>query len=293
MLIYADNGLVDPWPLAQIVVQNTEKLAPLVAVQPVYMHPYAVAKIVTTLGLLYRRRVALNMVAGGFRNDLLALGDPTEHDERYTRLIEYTLIIRQLLEGNVVSMDGKYHTVKNLKLTPPLDRELLPPILISGSSSAGMAAAAALDAVAMRYPRPAQFEAEEREALASCSKCGIRIGIVARADHDEAWRKADEFFPSDRRGQLAHKLAMKVSDSVWHKQLSGLAETSEVDERDPYWLVPMQNYQTFCPYLVGNYDEVAEEIARYLTLGFETFIFDVPRSRDELEHVMEVFRRAQ
>ena len=47
MLMYTDNSLVDPWLVAQIVVENTERLMPLVAVQPIYMHPYSVAKLVT------------------------------------------------------------------------------------------------------------------------------------------------------------------------------------------------------------------------------------------------------
>src|SRR2546429_9965363 len=40
MLIYTDNGLVDPWSVAQAVIAHTERLAPLVAGQPTYMHPY-------------------------------------------------------------------------------------------------------------------------------------------------------------------------------------------------------------------------------------------------------------
>ena len=39
ILVYTDNGLVDPWLVAQIILENTETLCPLVAVQPVYMHP--------------------------------------------------------------------------------------------------------------------------------------------------------------------------------------------------------------------------------------------------------------
>ena len=68
---------MDPWLVSQMVVQNTERLCPLVAVQPIYMHPYTVAKMVATLAYLYGRRLYLNMVAGGFKNDLQALDDPT------------------------------------------------------------------------------------------------------------------------------------------------------------------------------------------------------------------------
>src|SRR5690348_1959529 len=63
ILIYSDNSQLDPWFVSQIVIANTKALCPLVAVQPAYMHPYSVAKIISSFGLLYRRRVYLNMVA--------------------------------------------------------------------------------------------------------------------------------------------------------------------------------------------------------------------------------------
>ena len=37
------------------------------------------------------QRLWLNMVAGGFKNDLAALNDDTPHDKRYQRLVEYAL----------------------------------------------------------------------------------------------------------------------------------------------------------------------------------------------------------
>ena len=116
ILVYADNGLVDPWLVSQVILQYTDEICPLIAVQPAYMHPYSVAKMVATLAFLHGRRVCLNMIAGGFKNDLLALDDPTPHDERYDRLAEYTLIIRGLFEEcNPLSFEGKYYRVQNLK----------------------------------------------------------------------------------------------------------------------------------------------------------------------------------
>src|SRR5262244_1630325 len=97
ILVYTDNSTVDPWLVSQIIIQSTEALCPLVAVQPVYMHPYSVAKMVASMGHLYGRRIYLNMVAGGFKNDLEALNDMTPHDRRYDRLIEYTAVIKELL----------------------------------------------------------------------------------------------------------------------------------------------------------------------------------------------------
>jgi alkanesulfonate monooxygenase len=78
---------------------------------------------------------------------------------------------------------------------------------------------------------------------------------------------------------------------VWHKQLSDRGE-GPASQDSPYWLSPMKSYQTFCPYLVGSYSRVAEELRRYIALGFRTWITDIPPSREELAHVMEVFRIA-
>ena len=250
------------------------------------MHPYAAAKKVASFGYLYERKLYLNMLAGGFKNDLIALGDDTPHDDRYVRTTEYTQIIKELLEGKApVNLDGKYYQVKNLKMTPQLPSELLPGILMSGSSEAGLAAARAVGATAVKYPKPPGEEVKQNEPEAP----GVRVGIVAREDSEEAWRVARERFPEDRKGQIAHSLAMKTSDSHWHKQLSELGE--DTSEENPYWLGPFHNYKTFCPYLVGSYDRVASEISRYIDLGFETFILDIPASAEALEHIREVFDR--
>ena len=106
--------------------------------------------------------------------------------------------------------------------------------------------------------------------------------MIARETEAEAWEVAHDRFPDDRRGQIAHALAMRTSDSQWHGQLSSLAEQPSTGA---YWLHPFKNYRTFCPYLVGSYERVGNELARYYELGFTTFIFDVPPSREEFEFI--------
>jgi alkanesulfonate monooxygenase len=290
ILVYTDNGIVDPWLVSQLVIEATEHLRRLVAVQIVYMHPYSVAKMITSLAYLHDRAVDLNMVAGGFRNDLLALGDETEHDDRYERATEYTQIVTGLLRGETVTVDGRWHHVKNLKLTPPLPPELMPNLLISGSSPAGRAAAEQIGALGVRYPKPVD---EEREEVADrpANGVGVRVGVIARETADEAWRIARERFPEDRKGELKHQLAMKVSDSHWHRDLSGREEGGDA-AASPYWLGPFQQGQTFCPYLVGDHGTVGAELGRYVEAGFETFILDIPPSREEIEHTGVAFERA-
>src|SRR5882724_4350028 len=155
ILVFTDNAQLDPWLVSQLIIEATESLCPLVAIQPVYMHPYSVAKMVTSFAHLYGRRLYLNMVAGGFKNDLDALNDPTPHDERYARLLEYTTVIQSLLStADPVSFEGRYYKVNKLKLTPPLPAALMPGLLVSGSSEAGIDAARRLGATAVEYPKP-------------------------------------------------------------------------------------------------------------------------------------------
>ncbi len=288
VLVYTDNSLIDAWLVSQLVIENTTELCPLVAVQPVYMHPYTVAKMVSSYGFLYDRRIYLNMVAGGFKNDLNQLNDPAPHDRRYERMIEYVQIIKQLLGAETgISFEGEFYKVDKLRMTPPLPPGLFPGVFVSGSSEAGLAAAKAMGAVAVKYPKPpGEYENEPPDETIDS---GVRVGVIAREDENEAWSVAYERFPVDRKGELAHQLAMKTSDSVWHKQLSELGATPE---NNPYWLIPFQHYKTFCPYLVGNYSKVATEIARYIALGFTTFILDIPPNEEELYHTGVVFKRA-
>ncbi|MBI5855017.1 MAG: LLM class flavin-dependent oxidoreductase [Nitrospirae bacterium] len=291
ILIYIDNSLANNWALAQVVIENTQRLVPLLAVQPLYMHPFWLAKQIATLGHLYGRRIALNMLAGAFVNDLTELGDHVSHDERYERMTDYTLAVRQLLEADGhVTYKGKYYTLNNVKMKPPLAKELAPIVLMSGASEAGMASARRLGAVAVRYPKPVGYY--EQHPLEDGIEFGTRVGIIAREYEEDAWAIAHARFPVDRRGQLAHQLTTKITDSVWHKDLTALKE-EELTAGYPYWMVPFQNYKTFCPYLVGTYRQVADVVARYIAVGFKIFITDIPPDKEELFHQKIVFELAK
>jgi len=232
ILVYTDNSIVDSWQVAQIIIRATHSLSPLVAVQPVYMHPYSVAKIVSSLAFLYGRRVYLNMVAGGFKNDLIALNDQTPHDARYARLVEYTTIIQRLTEGKPVSYEGQFYTVKGLSLNPKVPAELRPGVLVSGSSPAGLEAAQEMGALAVRYPEPP--DRKEAQLTPEMGPCGLRVGIVTRPTEQHAWTVAIDRFPEDRQGQLTRQLATKVSDSAWHKSLHGIGqENQDVADNQP------------------------------------------------------------
>jgi alkanesulfonate monooxygenase len=289
MLVFSDNSQLDPWMVTQAIVGATRRLRPLVAVQPAYMHPYSVAKMVSSIAFLYGRRLHLNMVTNGLRNELAALSDPSASDDRYVRLLEYATIVQKLLRtAGPVTYDGRYTKVAILKLTPALPAEFVPEMLVPGYSEAGLAAARELQATAIEYPMPAAECAPAADGVAR----GMRIGIIARRVDAEAWSVARARYPENRAAHVNPALAVKVSGSSWDSQFSRAAAAVEPRWDNLYWLAPCTQYKASCPYLVGSYDRVAKEIARYVELGYRTFILETPASQEEIQHAGIVFERA-
>lgn len=265
----------------------------MVAVQPVLRHPFDVARAISSFSFQYGRQVDLNPVTGGFAGHLHELGDALDHDRRYLRLIEYGQIIDKLLAGGLpVTHHGEFYTLNRVKLTNPLPTELTSRTYVSGSSEACVAAQRMLGATRLSYPRFIGDYAATPGSPCVLRGNGIRLGIIARESGDDAWRVAHERFPIDHLGEQLHNLAAGQVGSRWHQSLSADAQRCAAP-RDGYWLYPSRMYQTFCPYLVGGYQEVAQLPSRYLHLGVTALILDVPRQEDDLHHAGMVLRLAE
>lgn len=292
ILVYSDNRLADPWLITGIILAETHHLLPMIALQPMYMHPYTVAKKIASIGLFYDRKIALNFIAGGFVNDLSSIGDHTPHNKRYKRLAEYAKIIQLLLTSkNSITYQGDFYQINNLKLHPSLPDNLQPIYYLSGSSHMARKTAARLGARLIEYPEPiADYEKSERTNGHGVS--GIRVGILARHTHDRAWKDAKIRFPKIRSDELSNLLTNNTSDSEWHKTLSA-QNGYDLNDESVYWLGPFKHYHTFCPYLVGDYEEVARELSGYLQNGCTTCILDIPVSEIDLQSTLRVFDQAE
>lgn len=294
-LIFTDNSLLDPWQVAQESIRRSRFFVPLVAIQPFYQHPFTVARAVASIALLHQRRVDLNFVTGGFKADLASLGDTLDHDRRYDRLVEYVEVVRDLLAGRRVTYSGSHYRLESAKVRAVPAEDLRPDLFISGSSASCKQAAKALGAVRLCYPLPPA--AAISEVAEPGTKWGMRIGIVARDSSDEAWTVAGTRFPMDPRGVAKQRIISRMSESSWQRNLSLIAETAartgtDGVGKDTYWLRPFQSYKTFCPYLVGSYDVVAQALRQYFAAGVSTIILDVPESYDDLVHARVAIARA-
>ncbi|MGI5239041.1 LLM class flavin-dependent oxidoreductase [Dactylosporangium sp. CA-139066] len=293
LLVYTDNSVIDPWASAQFMIERTEKLVPLVAAQPAYMHPYTAARMVSTIGFMFGRRVDLNLVSGGNRNDLRAIGCTVEHDARYERLVEYGQVIDRLLtQPDPVTYHGKYYDLNGAVLKPSLPGELAPTTFVAGSSPACAAAARALGVTRLSYPAAIE---EYESGQVSLGGCGIRFGIIARETSEKAWAVAHARYPADRMGERMHDYTVRVAASGWHHKLLDDAKRQQEPSTpdSPYWLYPFRSFKDFCPYLVGSYEEVGAMLSRYLRLGVTSLIMGIAQDEDDLHHALSAIGRAR
>ncbi len=284
ILVSSDSRQLDPWLVSRAIIGATDKLCPLVTAQPAYAHPYTVARAIASLGFMYGRRTYLNMASSEFANDLRAVDDATVHDQRHARLVEYTSIVQKLLRGDEpVTYDGAFYKVMNLRMVPPLPMELQPELFVSGSSNGDRKAALDLDATLIESPIPAGGRGQPLDRARSSRGYGVHIGIITDRDEARAWSIAQKRFPDDRKGPLAHPFFTKVSDSRWPQQRPDLADSQ--GRSDSYWLAPLRSHQATCPYLVGSYDQIAAELARYLDEGCTTFILEEPANEEQMQQI--------
>jgi alkanesulfonate monooxygenase len=274
MLIYTDNTLLDPWAAAAFLIERTERLVPLVAVNPMYIHPFSVARTISSLGFLHERGVHLNFVTGGFQRHLDQIGCRLDHDQRYDQLAECAEVVIGLLQSTrPVTYPGEYFQLSRATVTPRLDPALLPEVFVAGTS--------------LRC----QDVQRRLGADAALAGTGLRMGIIARDTAEEAWRIALDRFPVYPEGEELHELAAETVSSEWHLTLSSDAMRSS-ERAGVYWLYPFRSYRTFCPYLVGSYGDVGALVARYLELGATTIILDELYEEDDIHHTMLALERA-
>jgi len=285
MLIFvANDSAIDPWVMAQSALARTRRFCPLVAVNPVYMHPFTAAKMIFSLTWLYERRVYLNLVAGAALSHLDALNEHLSSEERYARLAEYVRIVMDLLTSRrPVTFKGTFYAVNNLQLPCGVPPSLLPECLISGQSEAARSLSERLGLT--------RVQTLQQSLEAGVESSGIYFGLVTRPDEGSAWAAANDLFPADAEGQSILDASMSNTDSVWKHKLRKESERPALTASG-FWLGPFLNHKSDGPYFVGSYKSAASLIAKLMERGVDTFILELAPNEREYEHAAVAFAMA-
>ncbi len=285
LLFNGNDTFVEVFVAAQTIVEQYD-VAPLIAVNPLYMHPFTAAKMVSSYAYAFKKQVFLNMITGTALSQAAALDCSLDHDEKYDRLLEYIEIIQLLTEKSPrpVSYEGKYYTIKDLALPTEIPQDLQPGFFIAGHSEGATKVRDATGAVGMKMLMP------ELAGVVKEDK-GIHFGVVCRETEEEAWEAANGKFPEDRRGKHMLEHSMKNTDSVWKKRLKFAADTNDKCDNG-YWLAPFRNFQADCPYFISSREGLKNLIVDLTRAGVEEFILDVPPDEKDFEEAGLAFKAA-
>jgi alkanesulfonate monooxygenase len=276
LLFEGNDVFVAPWAMAQHVIANTARSTPLIAVNPLYMHPFTAAKFVSSFAQLYGRKVYLNMITGTAVSDLEGLGDAQSHAARYIRLGEFVEVTRQLLSSpRPVNFKGQFYNTANLQLRPRLAGELMPEFLIAGQSEAAQRIAEETGCIKMQMLPP--------DLDKGLKAPGMNFGIFARESRDEARAAATKRFRDNPDDRELLTLTMANTDSVWKRHLYD-GQTGELQDNG-YWLLPFLTFQADCPYLVGSYAEIGGKLKSFADKGLTTIMLDMVADEAEMQHV--------
>jgi alkanesulfonate monooxygenase len=276
VLIFTGNDtFVEPWVTAQHLVATTRHLIPLVAVNPVYMHPFTVAKLVSSLAYVFARPTWLNMVTGAALSYLRSVGDAASHDTRYQRLSEYLTAVAGLLTQPRLSLDGQFYQLDKVQLLPRPPRELAPRFLLSGQSPEAHEVARRHGAVTMQMLPPGLLD----ELAAGVT--GIHFGIITRRREADAWAAARRRFPEQPEARAMLQLSLANTDSHWKQRM--VAAAAQRERAAPgFWLEPFCDLHADCPYFVGSHDQVAALLRGLAERGVTAIILDLPADDEEL-----------
>lgn len=272
LLFTGTNTPIDPWVAAQRIISQSQSLEPIIAVNPAFMHPLSVARMVSSIAQIYERKVHLNLIAGTSLGELESIGDRSGHDHRYDRLKEYVEILCLLMSSHrPITLEGNYYSVADLQLLPALTRTFSPGLFIAGHSRPALELASRVGAQRMcMLPPSTDQRAEPGSAL--------HFGVVVAESWDLARDTAVALFPIDEDGPEMVAASMGNTDALWKQRLHRESEKQgEAALTAPgVWLQPYRMGQADCPYLVGSRSDVADMLLRLISGGNSTFVIEIP-----------------
>ena len=291
-------GCLDPWVITSAIASRTRRIGFIVAFRPSLSSPTLVAQQSDTFRKLFGERLLLNVVTGGDPTEQAAFGAATEHEHRYAVTDEALQVLRPLLGGERVSVDGAHLTVVDAALVRP--RTDVPvPVFFGGASPTAVRVAARHADTYLMWGEPPQAIAQRLETLRAAAaeagrpvRAGLRMHVLTRDTSREAWAEAERLqrgFDPETVAQVAAKKARM--DSVGEARQTNLHDfrgnttVEDLVVAPNLWAGIGLVRDGAGTALVGSHDEVADRLLEYADLGIDEFILSGYPHREEAVRV--------
>ena len=248
-----EQPILEGWTTLTAVAAVTERVRiGLMVGANTFRNPGLTAKLATTLDHVSGGRAVLGIGGAWFEREHDAFGFDEEWGsgpgERLDRLEESVTLLRRLLDGERVTHDGRFYTMRDALCEPrPIQPHL--PILIGGSGPRKTLRTAALHGDAWNTAGTLEFVSA---ALATLDEHCAAVG------RDRSEIELSISFPIAIRDTVAAAEAASAERFA----VNGVANAGNV------------------PHLAGPPERIAEAIAPFRDLGFSTVIVRLPAPYD-------------
>ncbi|MGB3503471.1 MAG: LLM class flavin-dependent oxidoreductase [Mesorhizobium sp.] len=286
--------ILEAWTAAAAAAAVTDRIEIIAAIKPRLYHPAVLAKMALGIEDISHGRFAINFVNAWFKPELIrsGIGFP-EHDERYAYGSEWLRIVKSLMAGEEVTVDGQNFQLDRFSLSPKSRYRDRPVIYAGGESEAGTKLVDELADHWLINGRPLEDvvplvdsilarRAPNRPPLG----IGVTGFVLARETDEEAEAEVErllaiqEPFFASRREQMKGNIDEK-------------AEALKVGFKYPGKPMIGANGGTL-PGFVGSYETVARRLAEFHGIGISTFMLSFfPLIAEQERFAQHVIPRAR
>ncbi|NET44476.1 LLM class flavin-dependent oxidoreductase [Okeania sp. SIO2B3] len=292
MLMAVGSGRPDPMMLSVMLGQKTEKIKFLVAVRPGLFSPSFFVQQINTLSCLVNGRVHVNLVSGRSPQELRYYGDFLNHTQRYHRATEFLTICNAFWQGDgEVNFTGDFYQIEKGQIkTPFMSPDGRGPEIFVGGNSLEAANLASQHADCLwRFPdSPENIKPQIEVVLDSGKEVGLVVALITRPTQAEAEAAAQALIA--RFGDKSRKINQRFyqqSDS------EGFQKVFAWSEEESPWITPYL-WTGAVPYLgvpsialVGSYENIAQAIMDYKSIGITQYLFLGWPDIEEMTHFSE------
>lgn len=275
------HDFFDPWQLAGKQVLETAK-KPLVAVNPVYHHPYIVARSCFTISQWLNQPIALNFIAGTSANDMKQIGSFVEKSSRYQRLDEFMTILDHFFSSSLpLSFSGDYYQLENASFTGTMNHK--PDFFVAGHSSNAIELASKHHAT-----RAQSLLSNLLSPVGSLEGQALGFGLHLAESATVGKSELAEILNIDRASEVMFRLKMDNTDGEWKSDQRGdLKNEALPNHYFPDTIKSAANV----PFITGDLKTLGDQLAKFLKAGGRHFIIPVVSDKG-YEHVRRVFEAA-
>ena len=268
---------IDTLAFASAIAPSIRTMKLLAAIRCGEVWVPQLARQLATINQILNGRLSINIIS----SDLP--GDKMDSEPRYRRTVEAIHILKTLLNGEHLSIDGEHYKID---LDPPRMKTVsgkCPPLYFGGLSPAAKDAAAEGCDVYLMWPETVQGAKDLVEDMTARAakfgrtlKYGFRAHVIVRETEAEARAYADRLL-SKLDAQQGEAIRNKSLDTqtfgVAHQaELRAQSEANDGYLEDNLWTGIGRARSGCGAAIVGDPDQVLAKIEAYRAVGIEAFI---------------------